>query len=66
MEYFGVWGAKNASLQPDRFDSGACLRAPAGRGAKESRRIVELRAPERGLNDAPVASRGFMRKFLVS
>ena len=42
------------------------LRAPIEWNAKGARRIWKLRAPGNGINDAPAAPNGSLRKFLVT
>ena len=56
---------KNAFPQVGGFDREVYLRAPCGWGSKEARRAWKSRAPAHELNDAPVAPRRSLRKFLV-
>ena len=59
-------GGKNAFPQAGGFDRGVYLRAPREWNSKGARRVWKLRAPAYGLNDAPVAYRRSLRKYLTN
>ena len=67
-ERWALWGLdiKNALVQAGGFDPEIHLRAPRQWNSKDTRRVWKLRAPARGLEDAPVASRRSLREYLVN
>ena len=56
----------NAFRQAEGFDCEVYLRAPCEWKSKDTRGVGRLRAPAHGPNDAPVAFRWPLQKYLVN